>query len=220
MTTIKRAAGKNFMLRCIRSTIFALTFATLIPAFSAPDVYAPDYAALQSLTRERLEEMSLDDPILYNAYAEAFILTFDRSDGPYPWLDAIKEDIVRRGDSATPLLVKIFHAHPFQVFRENLFFKIEWYPTIQTEPYLALAREYWFANKFRTPNRTCYAIAHLLSRQGSASDLAILKEMLGHPSGEIGLVIRPQIETHGEAAEWNAKAIGMDPSVGAATPGI
>ncbi|WP_422315458.1 hypothetical protein [Prosthecobacter sp.] len=153
----------------------------------------PDkWARLAKLTDTKAAAaLGLDDPLLLLlAYAELFIVSFDGGAEIPRWYSVAQADLRGRGDAATPQLLWLFDVHPSQQFREGLLFQIDSFPTINTAPYVTAARNYWQTLQMKTPPRTCYAIARLLSRHGSAEDLSILEEMKKHPQGEVGIVIQ------------------------------
>ncbi len=151
------------------------------------------WSALESLTPASLQEMAVGNDLLAMAYVEAFVESYDPNEKPPDWLVATRNDLLRRGNEAAPLLLQLFETHPLQQYRDEVLKRIEEYPTIDIKPFLAAAREYWRKNGTGTPTRTCYAISRLLSRRGIKEDLAILLEMRDHPSKEVGFVIEPDI---------------------------
>lgn len=156
--------------------------------------YQPDWAALEAHGKSGFGSLPLDSKIIQDAYAELFIMTEDRREPRPSWWAPAKQDLMHRGNAATPLLLKLFKEHPLQQFRDDLFRKIENYPSIDIAPFLDLARSYWREHKFGTPPRTCYGIARILSRHGSKEDQAIMAEMKNHPTKEVGFVIDPDID--------------------------
>lgn len=181
------------MFRPIRARLLASAYFTLA-SFSmvASSEYKPDWDRLEKLDREALQKLSMDDPFLEQAYGEAFLLIFQ--DRPPSWFLDIQKDISRRGNEAAPVLLQLIDQHPLQQCRDEIFRKIEDYPEIDIAPFLDAARSYWETHKHTLPPRTCYAIAALLSRNGTEKDQAILGEMVDHPSKEVGFVIQPDIE--------------------------
>lgn len=158
----------------------------------ARELNPPDkWARLGKLTDAKAAAaLGLDDTLLLLAYAELFIVSFDGGSEIPRWYSVAQADLRGRGDAATPQLLWLFDVHPSQQFREGLLFQIDSFPTINTAPYVTAARNYWQTLQMKTPPRTCYAIARLLSRHGSAEDLKVLEEMKKHPQGEVGIVIQ------------------------------
>ena len=149
-----------------------------------------NWSAVVELNEETLSSLPLDSELLAAAYEELFM---DQIEGTEPpWYNAIRNDLERRGNSATPILLRLF-AESVDGYREGLLFNLENFPTIALKPFLDAARDYWAKKKFRTRPRSCYAISRMLSRRGNASDLNILIEMKSHPIGEVSFVIEPDI---------------------------
>lgn len=183
------------MSRCVKIIGVSWLFVSAaLLAESVPSRYAPDWAALKRLNAESIKRLTFQDEVLAMAYAEVFIANFERGDVPPEWLVVAKNDLLRRGNSAAPLLLDLFESHPLQQFRDELLKKIEDYPNINITPFLDAARSYWKKHKYDTPPRTCYAIAKILSRHGSEADKTILAEMRDHPSKEVGFVVAPDLE--------------------------
>lgn len=152
----------------------------------------PDkWARLAKLTDAKAAAaLGLNDPLLLLAYAELFIVSFDGDSEIPRWYSVAQADLRRRGDAVTPQLLWLFDVHPSQQFREGLLFQIDSFPTINSAPYVVAARNYWQTLQMKTPPRTCYAIARLLSRHGVAEELNVLEEMKKHPKGEVGSLIQ------------------------------
>ena len=149
------------------------------------------WKAILELNTEKLASLQLDSELLAASYEELFV---DHIDPPEPtWYVAIKEDLMRRGDSGTPILLGLID-RSYEGYLEGLFFSIEDYSNITLEPFLEAAREHWRRNKQSSKPRSCYAISRLLSRRGNAEDVNLLKEMKAHPSKEVGFVVQPDIE--------------------------
>jgi hypothetical protein len=179
--------------------------------------YQPNWVALEAQGKLGFDSQPLDSEVLREAYAELFIMTEDRHEPRPSWWEPAKQDLVKRGNSATPLLTTLFKEHPLQQFRDDLLRKIENYPSIDIAPFLELARSYWRDHKYTTPPRTCYGIARILSRHGSKEDQAILAEMKNHPTKEVGFVIEPDIDRMAKRlngtlkpSEWH-DALGRPP---------
>ncbi len=156
--------------------------------------YPTDWEKIKSLDKMAIGKLPLDSPILQQAYAEVFIMTPESPKDIPAWYSATLWDLQRRGNSATPLLLKMFADYPLAQFRDELLRKIVDFPTFDTDPFLVAARDYWRIHRFKTPPRTCYAMAELFSRKGNADDGKILLEMKAHPSKEVGFVVQPDIE--------------------------
>lgn len=153
-----------------------------------------DMGALEALDDGKLQQLRSGDPFLTTAYAQFFVINFD---GPSPpWQRAVRRDIARRGNEATRMLVDMFHATPQAPaldFRADLMFKIQTLEGMPLNEYVAAARRLFATEGLSLPPRTIYAMASLFEHHGSVEELAILREMQAHPSGEVALVIKPAI---------------------------
>lgn len=149
-----------------------------------------DWETFKTLTAPRIAQMPIDDPLLRAAYAQVFL----RSGKPTDWQLAVRGDLLRRGDSATPLLLSLFAENPESEFRANLMSMIDLYPTIAVEPFLKAARLLFQDEGFKLPPRTCYQMAQLFEKHGNGSDLRVLQQFREHPVKEVAFVIAPNIE--------------------------
>jgi hypothetical protein len=154
----------------------------------------PDkWTRLAQLNREKFAALSFGDELQKIAYSEVFIATFDHGGKVPLWYTLAEADLLRRGDSATPLLLELFDVYPHEYFRSGLLSRIDTFPTINLAPYLQAARNHWLTLGAKTPPRTCHAIGSFLSRHGSAEDIKILQAMLDHPSAEVPLRARSNL---------------------------
>lgn len=149
-----------------------------------------DWDTYKTLTEPTLAQMSLDDPLLRAAYAQIFLL----SGKPTDWELAVRSDLLRRGNAATPVLLSLFEENPESEFRAELMGKIEIIPTVDLEPFLNATRALFQKEGLKLPPRTCYQMAWLLERHGTATDFRILEQLRNHPVKEVGFVIKPNIE--------------------------
>jgi hypothetical protein len=76
--------------------------------------YSPDRTVIESLTDEKLKQLDLHDKTLSMAYAEVFVASFEPGEKRPAWFEAAKLDLMRRGNSAVPLLLTLFKQHPLQ----------------------------------------------------------------------------------------------------------
>jgi hypothetical protein len=137
--------------------------------------------------------MPLDDPMLRIAYAQIFLRTGDGK--TQVWETATRKDLLRRGNTATPLLLSLFEEDPEGYFRGSLMSQIEIFSeAIDLKPFLAAARSLFQREGLKLPPRTCYGMAWLLERHGTAADRRILEQMRNHPVREVGFVIKPNID--------------------------
>jgi len=149
-----------------------------------------DWETYKALTEPTLAQMSLDNPLLRAAYAQIFLL----SGKPTNWELAVRSDLLRRGNAATPVLLSLFEENPESELRAELMGKIEIIPTLDLEPFLNATRALFRKEGLNLPPRTCYQMAWLLERHGTAADSRILEQLRNHPVKEVGFVIKPNIE--------------------------
>jgi hypothetical protein len=147
---------------------------------------------LEALDSKSLATLPLDSMLLQQAFEQLFLLDFEGL--PPTWHTATKADLMRRGNSATPLLLKLFERPGKIDFREELLFEIEDFPTIDLLPYLEIARRLGTQSINTERPRTCYAITRLLTRRGTSADLEIVKAMSNHPVKEVAFVIEPDVK--------------------------
>ena len=142
----------------------------------------PDFKGA-TITEEALKNLSIDDPNLRSAYVIFFsdvrFPMFLKEPGR-PELKAINSDIVRRGNSATPLILDIMKQSQgywteFLIPRHLLFFpeidKEPFDPEIDKEPYLQYIRERIHSGASDIDSNTAGMFASFISRYGTPSDM-------------------------------------------------
>jgi len=137
------------------------------------------WQSYETLTPEKLRGMSLDDPLFRAACAQFFLRTGMRTD----WMMALYNDLIRRGDSVTPLLLSLFGENPESAFRDELMGRLDTFPNLNPEPYLQAARNVVRQEGSSISMRTCYHIAWLFEKRGTEADLEVLKELQKHGGG-------------------------------------
>lgn len=137
---------------------------------------------LRGMTAERLAKMSLDDPLLRHAYINIFLRNIREPDTLEPEEAAVLEDMRRRGDSITPLLLELARENQDSIFESALLDQISEVENIDLEPYLQYARTL-LRERTQTINYTLAECASLfLANHGSKQDLALLEEVIAERS--------------------------------------
>ncbi|WP_395747049.1 hypothetical protein [Prosthecobacter sp.] len=137
------------------------------------------------LDAARIQKLALNDPLLQAAYAQMFTTWFCGNTDTIPARHtAVREDLQRRGDAATPLLLQLLGSFPWSQYGENLFFQIEAFSSISLAPYQTAARECCQMGRPDTTNRTWRALSWFLSRRGTAQDLELLLNLKKHLPAE------------------------------------
>ena len=149
-----------------------------------------DNAFLADLNPSKLMGMPLSDPKLKGVYTELFL----QSEGIQPtWQLVAREDLQRRGNEATPLLLSLFQENPKQRFRDELMRNIGDHPSIDPTPFLVAATKLIEEDGLRLAPRTCYAIADFFTKAGSKNDLDTLKLLLNSENQEVRLFLPGKI---------------------------
>ena len=173
---------------CVHIIILGLICGEL--AFSETPHLPTNINDLEALDETKLANLDLSDPLLKSAYLQMFLRRYGVT---APWQDAVRKDLLRRGDAATPLLLQLFAENNGDQFRSELLRDIDQLPTINLTPFLQTARNLFKSDGLLIPARTCYAMARLFERHGDAHDLEILNELRNHPDKEVTLILKPAI---------------------------
>jgi hypothetical protein len=162
--------------------LFLAIHYTTLDAQNQPGPYRPYSDELESsnielkgLDEHAYSQMSLDDIRLKTAYVEVFLSTFGDFFPLKPELNAALTDMRKRGDSITPLLLKLMDENQETGFEFSLLLDIPRVETIKLEPYLDYAR-----NVLRERTHTMSAglagsAAQLLAHHGTKEDAELLK---------------------------------------------
>lgn len=178
----------SYFTKCIPCHIvFAISFLAALNRICAE--LKLDWREIEVQTEESLAKLPDESPLLATVY-EQFILSMPES--PWPgWYHAASVDLEKRGNRATPVLLRLFKDNAEGAFQAQLFSKIGGYDSIDMPPYLETARTLFEREGLNLPPRTCYGLALFLSLRGSASDLKILDKLKTHPNAEVELVVSP-----------------------------
>lgn len=133
---------------------------------------------LRGMTAEKLANMSLDDPLLRYAYIHTFLLNYGGLANLEPADALILEDMRRRGESITPLLLELARQNQDSMFESRLLNRIAEVGNIDLEPYIEYARTL-LQERTQTMNSSLAECASLfLANHGSEQDLALLKKVI------------------------------------------
>jgi hypothetical protein len=133
---------------------------------------------LHGMTAKRLANMSFEDPLLRHAYIDVFLRFMIDSNTPEPEDAAVLEDMRRRGDSITPLLLELARENQDSIFEGALLDQIAEVGNIDLEPYLQYARTL-LRERTQTMNFVLAQPASmLLANHGLKPDLVLLEQVI------------------------------------------
>jgi len=133
---------------------------------------------LHGMTAEKLAKMSLDDPLLRHAYIYVFLQNVRELDTLEPEQAVALEDMRRRRDSITPLLLELARQNQETGFEGALLDGIAEVGNIDLDPYLEYARKL-LRERTQTMNYSLAQCASmLLANHGSKQDLALLEQVV------------------------------------------
>jgi hypothetical protein len=150
-----------------------------------PVPYRPYSAELQNINPELLnglnekqyKQMSLGDPLLKLAYSRVFTRAIGDFSSLMPDDEMILSDMRSRGDSLSPLLLKLAEDNQETGYEVALLCLIDQLGSVVLEPYLQYARNL-LANRTQTMSAaTASAASAILAKHGSESDLKILEQV-------------------------------------------
>lgn len=137
---------------------------------------------LRGMTAEKLGRMPLEDPLLRHAYISIFFRNLRESDTLEPEEAVVVEDMRRRGDSITPLLLDLARQNQDSIFESALLGDIADVGKIDLDPYLEYARKL-LRERIQTINYSLAASASdLLADHGSIQDMALLEHVIAERS--------------------------------------
>ncbi len=180
------------MCRCARYFFLFCTlqtFAQIPPQGLATEVEASlqDITPLKNITAEQLSKLKIDDPLLRMAYAQLMgsllIMQLypprrpiDYSAYP-PWDVAALEDLKKRGDAVTPVLLDIATKNPNSGFEVGVLVHA---PLVVKDlnPYLQYARNILQTRTMKMDSGVAGAVAELLIRRGTPDDVEKLRNLI------------------------------------------
>jgi len=138
-----------------------------------------DESKLRDLREQDYSKMSLEDPLLQSAYVLVFLHVKDvkTGGGLRPELMAAFKDLKRRGDSVTPLLLKLMKENPYSRLESGALAAC-YIDAIDPKPLVEYARSALTTRWDTLPPGFVGSIAHLLIRKGIPSDLDLLREVV------------------------------------------
>jgi len=171
------SAVRNFL--CGSVVWLLTTDSTLLSEH--PSTVSNDEAVLRQLASGSVASIKISDPNLKIAYRELFR---QRSGDPV-WKGAISNDLKRRGADAVPILFELWNEDT--LFREEILFSLDSYPSIPAVKFLELTRTLVKSRLSDLSRRTCAAASTFLGRFGTQDDVALLELLVRRdPQGEIG----------------------------------
>ena len=143
---------------------------------SSPELAMADFNELSGMDGTAFSKLSLDAPSLKRAYLFVFSTA---GSGPLyfkqPELTAALSDMRRRGDSVTPMLIKLMNENHETGFEMCVLMRISRVGNIEMEPYLEYSREL-LRERTQTMNAGLAEVASmLLSSKGTEEDIELLK---------------------------------------------
>lgn len=133
---------------------------------------------MRGLTAEKLAKMSFDDPLLRYAYFNIFSRNIREPDTLASEEAVVLEDMRRRGDSITPLLLELARQNQDTIFESALLQHIAEVGNLDLEPYLKYARTF-LQERTQTMNSDLAECASLLlANHGTKEDLVLLERVI------------------------------------------
>lgn len=133
---------------------------------------------LRGMTAEKLGSMPLEDPLLRHAYMSIFFRDLRKPETQAPEVAVILEDMRRRGDSITPLLLELARQNQDSIFESALLGYIADVGNLDIDPYLEYAREL-LRDRTQTINHDlAISASRLLENHGGKQDLAPLEQVI------------------------------------------
>lgn len=146
-----------------------------------------DSTPIRNLTSEQFAKLSIDDPLLRLAYAdliasELMLQIYTRSQtinySAYPaWHVAALEDMKKRGDAVTPVLLDIATKNPNSGFETGVLCNAP-YVIKNVNPYLEYARDVLQTRTMEMNSSVAGSVAELLVRRGTPDDVERLRSLI------------------------------------------
>lgn len=137
----------------------------------------PDEKLLKNLSEDDYAKMTLDDPLLWAAYVEVFLKakSIPSNSGLRPELVAALNDMKRRRNDVTPVLLQLMKENPYTRF-EIAALAAAHIEGMDSRPYMEYAREALKTRWKDLKSTDVACIASLLLDKGVPSDVDLLRE--------------------------------------------
>lgn len=145
------------------------------------NVQLPDDREFAAFRESDFERMSVDDPRLQAVYVRLFTLAQGSDSAEWelePHIQAAFNDLKRRGDTATPALLKLARDNPDTIFESLMLLKIDQISTMNLQPYVEYAREILDTRFASMRSSLASAAASLVLRKGDHADRERLERVL------------------------------------------
>jgi hypothetical protein len=133
---------------------------------------------MRGLSAEKLAKMSFDDPLLRYAYFNIFSRNIREPDTLDSEEAVVLEDMRRRGDSITPLLLELARQNQETIYEQSLLYYIFEIGNLNLDPYLEYARTLLRERTQSMNSNLAEAASLLLANHGTKEDLDILEHVI------------------------------------------
>jgi hypothetical protein len=142
-----------------------------------PELKAIKKSQIENLTAEDLAKMTLDNPLLKYCYALVFgsslaLGAFNQLD---PQQELVLADIRRRGETVSPMLLKLIEENRETWIEWSILGKIEYLKTVRIDPFLEYSRRLL---RERTRSDVVGVAAVVLARHGTKEDIELFEWLL------------------------------------------
>lgn len=141
--------------------------------------FAVGQGQLERLTDEDYAQMDINDPRLKLAYSTVFHTTIAGEFEALPdYLQRALRDLQRRGNTVTPMFLKLLEANRDTTFEVSLLATIGYVKSIDVAPFTDYVRRVLRERTSTMSSSLAQSAAILLSEQGGEDDLALLKQVV------------------------------------------
>ncbi len=133
---------------------------------------------IENLTSENLAKMTVENPLLKRSYAEVFLRDMGQIEPLEPPQQLALADMRRRGESVSPMLLKLIAEHQENIIEGAILGGIEHLDTVRIEPFLEYARKLL---RERAKTMTSYSAgvaSYVVEQHGTKEDEALLEWVL------------------------------------------
>ena len=168
----------------------------------------PDEKLLKNLREDDYAKMTLDDPLLRAAYVEVFwkAMSIPSDEGLRPELAAALNDMKRRGNDVTPVLLQLMKENPYSPF-EFAALGAAYIDGMDSSPYIEYAREALKTRWKDLKSTDVDCIASLLLYKGVPSDVDFLRET-AHKRPYLSDVVKVRITRFQRSRASHAQGTG------------